>query len=284
VGDAGEIVDNFTQYGDQLGRLVENVSELSVAAQNLPRLTGGTDQVRALHVSDIHLNPSVWPIIRSIIEEYDIDLVIDTGDIADQGTTVENRLFTPIETLGVPYVFIRGNHDSSATEQAIAGFDNVVVLDDEIAEVAGLTIAGIGDPRFTPDKSTERSDEEVVASGEELAATISIDPTLVHDPGAAPPLTDLAPLVLAGHLHTRDDIDLSELTQLLVLGSTGGAGLRALEAEDPTPLTLNVLYFDRVDGTLSARDEITLGGLGSATAEVERIVEDQPTDNERSEP
>lgn len=282
VGDADTIVSNFEEYGQQLGDLVDNVAQLSLAARNLPTLQGAPDTIRALHVSDIHLNPNVWPVMASIIEQYDIDVVIDTGDIADQGTAVENTLLDPIETLGVPYVYIRGNHDSSGTQAYIAAMENAVVLDGETAEVAGLVIAGVGDPRFTPDKSTEPTDESVVASGERLAAVIEdgdepVDVALVHDPVGADPLEGVVPLVLAGHVHERQDEELGDSTQLLVQGSTGGAGLRALESEDPTPLTFSVLYFDRGTQRLTARDEFTLGGLGTASAEVNRVLEDRST-------
>ena len=83
--------------------------------------------------------------------------------------------------------------------------------------------------------------------------------------------------MLAGHVHERQEDDLGDSTQLLVQGSTGGAGLRALESEDPTPLTFSVLYFDRGTHLLTARDEFTLGGLGTASAEVNRILEDRST-------
>lgn len=280
VGNADAIVDNFEEYGDQLGRLVENVSLLASAAQNLPTLEGEPDTIRALFVADIHLNPNAWPIMRSIVDQYDVDVVLDVGDIADQGTSLENALLTPIETLDVPYVYIRGNHDSFATERAIEEMENTVVLDDEVAEVSGLTIAGIGDPRFTPDRSTDVDDGSVLLSGEQLAETMAasdepVDLAMVHDPVAADPLAGLTPLVLAGHRHKREDVDLGDGTQLLVQGSSGGAGLRALEDEDPTPLTLTLLYFDRDTQQLSARDEFTLGGLGVASAEVERILQDR---------
>jgi predicted phosphodiesterase len=280
VGDADTIVNNFEAYGQQLAALVQNVASLASAARDLPTFEGSPGSIRALHVSDIHLNPNVWPIIRSIVEQYDIDLVIDTGDIADHGTSFENRLLTPIGSLGVPYVYIRGNHDSSVTADAIANMDNAVVLDDSIRQVAGLTIAGAADPRFTPDKSTEPGDDAVVQSGQELAQVIEtakepVDLAMVHDPAAADPLAGLTPLVLAGHRHEREDVDLGDGTQLLVQGSTGGAGLRGLESEEPTPLTFTVLYFDRETKLLTARDEFTLGGLGTASAEVERILEDR---------
>ncbi|MFL6179112.1 MAG: metallophosphoesterase [Actinomycetes bacterium] len=281
VGDADTIVNNFEAYGQQLASLVQNVASLATAASDLPTFQASPGAIRALYVSDIHLNPNVWPIMRSIVEQYNIDLVIDTGDIADHGTSFENSLLSPISSLGVPYVYIRGNHDSVVTADAIANMDNAVVLDDSIREVAGLTIAGAPDPRFTPDKSTEPTDDAVVRSGEELARVIQsakepVNLAMVHDPAAADPLAGLTPLVLAGHLHERADEQLGDGTQLLVQGSTGGAGLRGLESEAPTPLTFTVLYFDRETKLLTARDEFTLGGLGTASAEVERILEDQP--------
>lgn len=280
VGDASSIVSSFEEYGQQLARLVQNVSSLAATAQNLPSFQSSPDSIRALWVSDIHLNPNVWPIARSIIDQYDVDVVLDTGDIADHGTGLENSLLTPIETLGVPYVFIRGNHDSSVTVAAITAMDDTYVLDDSVVDVAGLRIAGAADPRFTPDKSTAADDAQVVASGDELADVIEtsrrpVDLAMVHDPDAATPLAGLTPLVLAGHIHTREAEDLGDGTELLVQGSTGGAGLRGLESEEPTPLTFTVLYLDPESKQLTARDEFTLGGLGTASAEVERILEDR---------
>lgn len=282
VGDASTIVTNFEEYGQQLGDLVNNVAKLSLAAQSLPRLGSTGNDIRMLHVSDIHLNPNVWPILRSVVEQYDIDVVVDTGDIADHGTSLENRLLTPIETLGVPYVYIRGNHDSSSTAAAIAAMDNATVLNGTVADIGGLTIAGMPDPRFTPDKSTQPTNEQVVASGEDLAQVIAkssepVDVAMVHDPTAATPLAGAVPLVLAGHVHEREEKQLDDGTTVLVQGSTGGAGLRALENEEPTPLMFSVLYFDPTSHDLQARDDFTLGGLGAASAEVKRVIVDRRT-------
>ena len=44
-------------------------------------------------------------------------------------------------------------------------------------------------------------------------------------------------------------------TRLFIQGSTGGAGLRALETEKPTPIECSVLYFDRATRRLVAWDE-----------------------------
>ncbi|CAM5634966.1 membrane protein [Streptomyces spiroverticillatus] len=60
-------------------------------------------------------------------------------------------------------------------------------------------------------------------------------------------------------------------TRLMVEGSTGGGGLRAVEGKgDPEKIRASLLYLDRDTRRLQAWDEITLGGLGLTTAEVSR--------------
>ena len=57
----------------------------------------------------------------------------------------------------------------------------------------------------------------------------------------------------------------------MVQGSTGAAGLRGLEKEEPTPLQLSVLYFDE-NQNLKAYDDIQLGGTGQSNVEMKRNV------------
>jgi hypothetical protein len=91
--------------------------------------------------------------------------------------------------------------------------------------------------------------------------------------------------VLAGHLHAREVLKLpqapgKEPTTLMVEGSTGGAGLRGLEGEKPTPLTMTVLYFDQ-QKMLQAYDEITVGGTGQSQVNLERHVISNPAKGEQ---
>jgi len=207
-----------------------------------------------------------------------VDGVLDTGDITDWGSEPENRLITSVGDLGVPYVYIRGNHDSAATAALVAAQPNATVLDDSAVTVAGIEIAGTPDPRFTPDKSTgddDAGDDVLEESGAELATFIGelSDPpaiTMVHDPKQARPLDGDVPLVLAGHTHERKVSELQDGTLLMVQGSTGGAGLRGLQGEYPEPLTCTVLYLDPETGRLQAYDEITLGGLGETEVTIQR--------------
>ncbi|SCL29575.1 Calcineurin-like phosphoesterase [Micromonospora nigra] len=295
VGDARKIANDYTKYAEQLQRIVGNVSQLYTTVSTLPVYEPEPGTTRVLHVSDMHLNPAGWQVIRTVVQQFGIDVVIDTGDITDWGSEPEASYVGSISLLKVPYVYIRGNHDSERTAAAVARQPNAIVLNDSTTTVAGLTIAGIGDPRFTPDKSTSPATggltsptvNDLITTGETLSATIrkaprEIDIALVHDPASAGPLSGASPLVLAGHTHKRVVSKLPAVagqqpTTLMVQGSTGGAGLRGLEGEEPTPLSMTVLYFDE-ERMLQAYDDITVGGTGRAQVNLERSVIEQPAE------
>ncbi|MFG2926855.1 metallophosphoesterase [Streptomyces sp. NPDC048305] len=280
VGDARSIVTDFDVYQRELARLVTNVTKLYDATSTLPVYQPDPETIRVLHVSDIHLNPAAWHIIGSLVEQYDIDVIIDSGDTMDHGTTAENGFLDPIRDLGAPYVWVRGNHDSQETQTYLRKMKNVHVLDEGRAvSVAGLRIAGTGDPQFTPDRTRPlggKASEEL--AGMRLASAVRdqkragtpVDIAVAHDPTAARRTDGTVPLVLAGHVHHRVNELLPLGTRLKVEGSTGGGGLRAVQNEKPEKVRASVLYLDRPTRRLQAWDEITLGGLGLTTAEVSR--------------
>lgn len=286
VGTAEDIASNFDAYGDQLASIVTNVGALYNATLSLPTFQPTDNTTRVLHVSDLHLNPAAWDVIDAVAEQYDVDVIVDSGDIADHGTPLENAYVESISDLGRPYVYVKGNHDSVATAAAVAAQDNAVVLDDEPVEVAGLRFVGAPDPRFTPDQTTRgTTDEDILEGTEELADLAGdldqpADVLVYHDPTHAELFDGVAPLVLSGHAHKRSTYVLDEGTRVMVEGSTGGAGLRALENEDPTPVMLSVLYFDPETRELVAWDDLTLGGLGLSSARIERHQADEPSTEE----
>jgi predicted MPP superfamily phosphohydrolase len=285
IGSAEDIVARFDAYRASLEDLVSNVGTLYATLSALPAPGGADDTVTLLHVSDLHLNPAGFDLMREVAGQFQVDGVLDTGDITDWGSQPENQLINSVGALGVPYVYIRGNHDSAATAALIAAQPNATVLDRSAVTVAGIEIVGTPDPRFTPDKSTGddgAGNDVLVETGEELAdfaAGLDSPPALalVHDPKQAAPLDGVAPVVLAGHTHEREVSQLEEGTLLMVQGSTGGAGLRGLEGEYPEPLTCTVLYLDPDTGALLAYDEITLGGLGETEVTIQRRTVPPPT-------
>ena len=283
VGDVRDLLARFDVYQLQLGRLVANVSQLYAVTSSLPVFLPTDDTIRVLHVSDLHLNPTAFEVIGSTARQFSVDVIVDTGDINDWGSPPEGAYVNGIADLPAPYVYVRGNHDSGLTQLNVAAQPNAVVLDGpEIVEVGGVRFLGMGDPRFTPDKSTGDDDapaERMLAVGRTLAREIRTafeppDIVAVHDPISARPLMGQTPLVLAGHRHQREDVREDD-TLLMIQGSTGGAGLRALEGDQPTPITLTVLYLDPETRELQAYDDITLGGLGANDASIRRTVAGQ---------
>ncbi|WP_411134782.1 metallophosphoesterase family protein [Streptomyces sp. C10] len=288
VGNARNIVSEFHVYQKELARLVTNVTKLYDATSTLPAYQPDPTTIRVLHVSDIHLNPGAWRIIASLVKQYRINVIVDTGDTMDHGSAAENHFLDPVSTLGAPYVWVRGNHDSRGTQKYLTGRRHVTVLDQgKVTQVAGVRIAGVGDPQFTPDRRVVAAGDpaERTAGGrladalrtQRLAGT-PVDIALAHNPAAVTEADGLAPLALAGHVHHRENTLLPQGTRLMVEGSTGGGGLRAVQNKKPEPVLASVLYLDRTTKRLQAWDEITLGGLGLSRAEVSRHLprENQP--------
>jgi predicted phosphodiesterase len=221
--------------------------------------------------------------MRELAAQFDVAAIFDTGDVTDLGSALENRLLAPIGGFDVPYVYVRGNHDSTSVTQAyLQGVKGVVVLDDaEIVEVAGLRIVGTGDPLYRPNKTVATEADANAAAlhraGEQVADAAAsadeagepVDLALVHEPRMAVPLFGVVPLVLDGHVHERRSRRAGgtlELTQ----GSSGGAGLRTLAGEAPLPLQMSILHFDQDDGSLVAVDDVSVGGVGERSVTVER--------------
>ncbi|RFU23505.1 metallophosphoesterase [Geodermatophilus marinus] len=281
IGTAQDIVARFDAYRASLEDIVTNVSTLYSTLSALPAPGAPDDAVALLHVSDLHLNPAGFDLMAQVAEQFRVDAVLDTGDITDWGSPPENQLVARVGLLGVPYVYIRGNHDSAVTAALVAAQGNATVLDSSAVTVAGLEVVGTPDPRFTPDPASDVDGDSLEQTGEdlaELAEGLDRPPAIamVHDPAQAAPLDGVVPLVLAGHTHERTVTGLDEGTLLMVQGSTGGAGLRALQGEYPEPLTCTVLYLDPGTGALTAYDDITLGGLGETEVTIERTVVPPP--------
>lgn len=271
-------VQDFDAYAERVAQLTANVAGVYGSLATLPTAPA-EDSTRVLWVSDIHNNPQAFAVIGELVEQFDVAAIVDTGDIVDLGSVPENRLITAVGTYGVPYLYVRGNHDSpSVTQPFLARQPGVVVLDDgAVVEVAGVRIAGIGDPLFRTRRETESQAKQnavtLAAAGQRLFEAIDADPApvdvvLVHNPAVAEAVLGKVPLVLDGHTHKRR-ARIVDGTLELTQGSSGGAGLRTLDKGEPLPLQMSVLHFDD-KGALLAVDDISVGGLGQRSVTVER--------------
>ena len=282
IGSAKDIADNFDKYRDQMAGLLSNVTTLYNAGENLQDYSLPDDSIKVLHISDLHLNPQGWDMVKLLTKNFKVSVIVDTGDISDHGTPAEDPYLAEIGKLKVPYIYVRGNHDSKHTQEVISNFPNAYVLDNSAILINGLTFAGVGDPRFTPDKSEEYNeinDLDVATTARSFATylrgaisgePIKPDLILVHDPAMSKELLSLSPLILAGHLHHRSSKFLDETTQLMVQGSTGGSGLRALTDGKADSLEATILHFDPVTKKLIAWNNVTMSGLGYADVKISR--------------
>lgn len=257
LGSLDNLRDRFEVASQRISDLV------ALLAEPLDDPAGGTKAI--LHVSDIHSNPLGVEITRQLAQQFDVSAVIDTGDLTSFGNPVEGRIGDLIDGFPMPYVFIPGNHDSTANRVEVGRIEEVDLLDRETTTVGGLDVLGWADPTFTA--SNEITTEEGNAAREEEAALVAEaveeltpDVLAVHDERLAEASYGNVPLVISGHTHERD-LRIEEGTIQLVVGSTGATGLGSFTSETALPFEAQVIYFR--DGLPSAVDYVSFKSLGS---------------------
>lgn len=215
-----------------------------------------------LHVSDIHLNPVGISLARELAETFDVDAVIDTGDLTSFGQEPEARMVRELSRFDVPYYFVAGNHDGAGARRAIARIPGVEAIDGEAVTVGEVRIVGVDDPTETALKTIPK--EEIRATYEaqwpritELVEDLEPDLLAVHNPVQATPAMGTVPLVIAGHRH-EFDLSRQDGTVLSVVGSSGATGLGALMVETTEEYAFRLLRFDGSE--LVAVDSISLRG------------------------
>jgi predicted phosphodiesterase len=242
-------IERVGYFRDELRRVVAGAARAYAAVESNP--LGRGDEIRVLHISDIHLSTLGYGFAQELSRSFDVDLVVDTGDTTSFGAANEEFILDEIPDFGLPYVWVRGNHDAAAFQDAVGRVDGTVVLDGDTAEVGGFTIYGLGHPYFNEERGTPVGDDEVVAlvagAAEEVLADVGALPelpdiVLVHDDRMASGLAGTVPLVLSGHFHDNRD-EVIDDTVFLRVGTTGGAGPTGFTAEGDIPFSAEVLYF-----------------------------------------
>jgi predicted phosphodiesterase len=242
-------IERVGYFRDELRRVVAGAARAYAAVESNP--LGRGDEVRVLHISDIHLSTLGYGFAQELARSFDVDLVIDTGDTTSFGAPDEEFILSEIEAFVQPYVWVRGNHDAATFQDAVARTEGTVVFDGESRRVEGFSIYGLGHPYFNEQRGTPVGDEEVVALVESAAERVAADVAalaeppdfvLVHDDRMAAGVAGVVPLVLSGHFHeSRDQV--VDGTLFLRVGTTGGAGPTGFTAEGDVPFSAEVLYF-----------------------------------------
>ncbi|HKN41133.1 MAG TPA: metallophosphoesterase [Acidimicrobiia bacterium] len=267
-------VDDIAVVRKRVQVLGDQVAELySVASSQAGGPVGG-DEVRILHISDIHSNPLGLEVARRLAEHFKVAAILDTGDLTSFGLPVEGRLGDLVGTMSVPYLLVPGNHDSPENRRALAGVHNVRLLDGTVADVAGVRILGVGDPTFTATNqvSTDEAEATKEAAAPGVAARVEAlrpDVLAVHDPVLGEASEGHVPLIVAGHLH-KNTAARKDGTLVLTVGSTGATGLGSFTVDTSSPYQAELLHF--VGHDLVAVDRIDLHGVGGAFRVERQIV------------
>lgn len=268
IGLAGEALDKIDTLSNKMELVAANVHQLFDQIDNMQVYEKQTGLVKVLHVSDIHNNPAAMTYIQSIADSFNVDAIIDTGDITDYGTPLESLLLEKLSGLGRPYIYIPGNHDSPETIKKMKSIKGVTVLDKSSVRIKNLLVTGFADPASRTQDITPPSLDTIPMYAGEIKDFLSRqaeqpDIVALHNHRIAALLPGTAPVILFGHDH-RLAVKEESGSVLIDAGSTGAAGMRMLQG-DKTPYTLDIQYYNPVAGKmkLEAVDTITIENLDS---------------------
>jgi 3',5'-cyclic AMP phosphodiesterase CpdA len=226
------------------------------------------DDVAILHVSDVHLNPLGLELARSLAERFEVDAIVDTGDLTSFGLPVEQRIGELVSEMPVPYYLVAGNHDSFANREALDDYPNVTVVDAEVVTIGGVRILGFADPLYTTEggQPYERAKEERARQADDVAAAVRRErPDVLAVAGLDQAVSSagMVPLVISGDVHERSAKE-EDGTLMLTVGSTGATGLGSFTVDTGRSYEAEILRFK--EGVLVALDYVTLDGVtGSFT-------------------
>ena len=263
VGDVETAAARIDAFRLELRRIVSGA--VRVYSQIQARQVRG-DDIRVLHISDVHLSPLGLEFARQVADAFDVDAVVDTGDLTSFGTPAEDLVARFVTRFRRPYIFVPGNHDSTSVDAAMGRASNVTVLDGATVERAGIVFYGLGHPVFTPNKEAAVDDEEFEArarqAGERVRGDVEAmaeppDVVAVHDDRMAESVAGHVAVVISGHFH-QASARVEHGTLFLRDGTTGGSGFTVFTQEGGIPLSAEILYFERGPSpVLVAFDRIT---------------------------
>jgi len=284
IGVAEEALAAVQDLDAKLKIVADNLLVLFDSLSDLGREGGAAEgELKVLHISDIHNNPIGVSLAKQIAVSFRADIIVDTGDITDYGTRLEAELLRGIEEIGLPWIFVPGNHDSPAVIETLRNLENVWVLEDDVAIFPDLdfAVAGAADPSSQGAAIQIPSREQYKEVAQKLRLKIDqaeVAPPIIagHHVYLVEEFAGRYAVLLYGHSH-RADIRVRDNALMVNAGTTGGAGIRGLMAQGELPYTMVLLHFNR-DGHgwyASVADVITVNKLDSGFV-LERQLLHQP--------
>lgn len=265
IGLAENAFKKIDVLSEQMQVITANLSNIFKSIDNIQAFKQDKPDLLVLHVSDIHNNPVAHEFLAQIARSFPIDMIIDTGDLTDYGTPLEGELLKGFADLQIPYVFVPGNHDSPEIIKELSDYPQVRVLIGGTVEIKDLRVLAQADPAADAHEIKTPGPDAMEKSRDELArlweeAPVKPHLAAVHNYAAAEALVGKIPLVLHGHNH-QWSVKEDQGTVTIGAGTTGAAGLRALQAAKEIPYSVVLLHFKKDSHNelyLAAADTIRL--------------------------
>lgn len=290
--DAVEAAQRSTRALDQ--ELDAQLVGLARLVTNPAALTPLTDRPSITIASDLHNNFLAAPILDKATGDGPLFFA---GDLTDRGSPLEAQLVGRVTSLGDPFVFVSGNHDSDSLQRDLARRGAIVLTErgqlepdgtfgQVVVDVDGLKVAGYRDPferrasenfrdRYEPSPTPEQQDAFTAWL---LDLIDEVDVVMVHEPALIEPALAILeddppdrPLVfVTGHTHEAS-LDHAGGVTVVNGGSVGAGGTGNLT--EPTDYGLaRLIYTTEPEFQPLAADLITIDpGDGSSTASRQRL-------------
>lgn len=265
--------------------ILTNVNSLSVLAN-----PEEDNQIRKiLLVSDLHSNPIGIEFLKSLAHNFNVDIIVDCGDLTDFGNPLETKMTEGLLQIGIPYVFVPGNHDTPEIVDFVKEMKNSTVLTGQTVTIKGIKFKGNADPLSSSNEVVveDRTEWEAMIDKQvedllniEDAEEELPDIVVVHNHEVAQKLVKHYPLVVYGHTHKPSIIKNSEHIRINP-GTSGAAGIRGLYADTSIPYSAVILYIKPGD-SLVAADQIKYDPLADRF-NLERKLFKSETQDARSE-
>lgn len=277
IGILNNGLDQINELSQQLENISDNISLVFSKMDNLEPIDTDDSIVRVLHVSDIHNHPAAFNFIKQVSANFNVDFIIDTGDLTEFGTPLEELIVQDLSSINIKYIFVAGNHDSQDTLEFLKKQDNVIVLENKMININGINIMGFSDPTSLIN-NIESPDENKISELnkfiQETLDTSDISPDIlaVHNPKATENLIGRVPIILNGHVHKPSVKNLKN-TAVINAGTTGAAGIRGIQSKVDVPHSAVLLYIKKSENNqpqLIAVDLIKISNIKNGF-QVERV-------------
>lgn len=208
-----------------VGLGILNAFRVQVTQLSVP-LHGLHKQVRAVHLSDIHIGhfrgEKFFKQLMELTAEQKPDVIFITGDLFDGRINLSEEVLMPLKSVSVPIYFVEGNHDGYTGVQTIKEMlrdFGVRVLENEVEMLGDIQLVGLNHMRA--DKESRGMHTNGGATIKGTLDTLAIGngfPTILlhHSPDGAKYADEHGvDLYLSGHTHAGQLFPVTLMNELI---------------------------------------------------------------------